>query len=286
MAKNSNFYMTKTPLFSILVAHYNNFAFFPDFYRSVLQQTYQNFEIVIVDDCSTDESLSQIRALTANDSRFRIFENEKNEGVGFTKKKCIELANGEICGFIDPDDAVTEDALHLSVQQYEKDPKIVAAYSQLIFCDENLKSVKLFTRTRKIKNGEKYFFNINNEVSHFFTFKKEKYALTSGINEELRYAEDFDLYLKMYEKGNFKYISKPLYFYRRHEKGLTQDKNKSKKVHEYWNKVLFDTCVRRGINNIDGVPVHDQIDLAKVLFERENTVLKKIKRKINALISG
>ena len=286
MAKNSIFYLTKTPLFSILVAHYNNFAFFPDFYRSVLGQTYQNFEIVIVDDCSTDESLGHIRAHTANDSRVRIFENEKNEGVGFTKKKCVEFANGEICGFIDPDDAVTKDALQLSVQQYENDMKIVATYSQLMFCDENLKPGKLFTRTRKIKNGEKYFFNINNEVSHFFTFKKEIYGLTSQINEELRYAEDFDLYLKMYEKGRFKYISKPLYFYRRHDKGLTQDKNKSKTVHEYWNKVLFNTCVRRGIKNIDGVPVHDSTDLAKILFERENTMLKKIKRKINALISS
>jgi len=278
--------MTKTPLFSILVAHYNNFAFFPDFYRSVLQQTYQNFEIIIVDDCSTDGSLSQIRALTENDSRVQIFENKKNEGVGFTKKKCIEMANGEICGFIDPDDAVTVGALQLSVQQYEKDPKIAATYSQLIFCDENLKPVKLFTRTRKIKSGKKYFFNINNEVSHFFTFKKEKYELTSGINAELRYAEDFDLYLKMYEKGSFKYIPKPLYFYRRHDKGLTQDKNKSKTVHEYWNKVLFDTYVRRGINNIDGALVHNNTDLAKILFERENTMLKKIKRKINALIGS
>jgi len=286
LAKNSNFYMTKTPLFSILVAHYNNFAFFPDFYSSVLGQTYQNFEIVIVDDCSTDESLSKIRALTANDSRVRIFKNENNEGVGFTKKKCVEFANGEICGFIDPDDAVTEDALQLSIQQYENDPKIVATYSQLMFCDEKLQPKKVFARTRKIKHGEKYFFNINNEVSHFFTFRKETYELTSGINEELRYAEDFDLYLKMYEKGSFKQISKPLYFYRRHEKGLTQDKNKSKTVHEYWNKVLFDTCVRRGIKNIDGVPIDDNIDLAKILFERENTVLKKIKRKINALISG
>ncbi|KIA84928.1 hypothetical protein OA84_00200 [Kaistella solincola] len=278
--------MTKTPLFSVLVAYYNNFEFFEEFYRSVFNQTYQNFEIVLVDDCSTDHSLEKIREITATDTRVRIFKNEKNEGVGFTKKKCIELAKGEICGFIDPDDAVSKDALQLSIQQFQDRSEIVATYSKIIFCDENLKPLKVFSRTTKVKNGEKYFFNINNEVSHFFTFRRETYFKTVGINENLTSSVDFDLYLKLYEKGDFKYIPKPLYFYRQHRQGVSQDKTKKEKLHQNWRKVLLDTCARRGISNINGLEISANIDIAKVLFEKENTIVKKIQRRIFRLFNA
>lgn len=268
-------------LFSILVAHYNNFEYFKDFYKSVLNQTYQNFEIIIVDDCSTDDSLQKIKSLTENNKNVKIYKNEINKGVGFTKRKCVELAKGEICGFIDPDDAVVSDALELSIQKYVEHPKIVATYSQIMFCDIQLLPQKIYNRTRKIKNGKKDFFNINNEVSHFFTFKREAYLKTTGINKNLTSAVDFDLYLKLYEIGDFCYISKPLYLYRQHEKGVSQDKKKKSTVYRNWNKVLFDTCVRRGITNINNTAVSEQIELAKIIFEKENTLVAKAKRKIS-----
>jgi len=240
----------------------------------------------LVDDFSTDNSLKRIREITENDSRVHIFKNEKNEGVGFTKKRCIELAKGEICGFVDPDDAVSENALQISVQQYQDRSEIVATYSKMMLCDENLNPLKLFPRTIKVKNGQKYFFNINNEISHFFTFRRDSYFKTVGINEKLTSAEDFDLYLKLYEKGDFKYIQKSLYFYRQHKKGISQDKSKKEKLHQNWRKVLFDTCVRRGILKINGAEISENIDIAKVIFEKENTIVKKIQRRIFRLFNA
>ena len=96
--------------FSILIANYNNGKFFQDCYKSILQQTYHNWEVVILDDASTDNSVEVIKNIIQNDSRFRWYENEKNEGVGFTKGKLIELAEGEICGYLDPDDAILPNA--------------------------------------------------------------------------------------------------------------------------------------------------------------------------------
>ena len=270
-------------LFSILVAHYNNFEYFKDFYKSVLNQTYQNFEIIIVDDCSTDHSLEEIAKLTQSDSRVNIFKNETNKGVGFTKRKCVELAKGEICGFIDPDDAVSSDALEISMKKYIDHPEIIATYSQIMFCDNHLLPQKIYGRTRKIKNGKKDFFNINNEVSHFFTFKKETYLKTTGINQTLTSAVDFDLYLKLYEIGDFYHIPKPVYLYRQHEKGVSQDKKKKKTVYKNWNKVLYDTCVRRGITKIGNTQVSEHTELAKIIFEKENTFAAKVKRKISRI---
>ncbi len=89
--------------FSILIAHYNNYDYFLDCYKSILAQTYKNFEVVIVDDCSTDDSLEKIRLLVSEDARFNIYRNETNKGVGFTKKTCVERTSGDVCAILDPD---------------------------------------------------------------------------------------------------------------------------------------------------------------------------------------
>lgn len=263
-------------LFSILIAHYNNWDYFQACYKSIRAQTYQNYEIIIVDDSSTDNSYEKLLDLAQSDSKIKLFKNEINRGVGYTKKRCVELASGEICGFIDPDDALANDALEVSVQHYEKYPQIGATYSQIIWCNGGLEPIRVFKRSRKIKNNNLYFFNINNEVSHFFTFKKKYYDLTIGINEALTSAVDFDMYLKLYEKCSFYFIKKPLYLYRQHEKGVSQDQSKKEKTYQNWNKVLFDTCKRRNINQIGNYKINESINLAAVIFKKENSLLKKI----------
>lgn len=272
-------------LFSILVAHYNNYEYFKDFYESAIAQTYQNFEIIIVDDASTDDSLSKIRELTATDRRVKIYENDQNRGVGFTKRRCVELSSGEICGFIDPDDAVTPDALMISINKYREHPEIAATYSQIMLCDNKLVPQNIFSKTRKVRNGNPYFFNINNEISHFFTFKRTAYNKTAGINAELSASVDFDLYLKIYEVGPIIYIPKPLYFYRLHSQGISQDQSKKQKTHANWNKMLLDTCKRRNISKIGTTPINQDSEIAKIIFQRENTLLKRVIRRITAIVS-
>ena len=88
--------------FSVLIAHYNNYQFFLECYKSLKKQTITNFEIVIVDDCSTDDSFEKIKLITKDDSRVKIYQNEKNNGVGYTKKKSLKLVNGEIFRILKP----------------------------------------------------------------------------------------------------------------------------------------------------------------------------------------
>lgn len=76
-----------TPLFSILIAQYNNGKYFEDCYKSIMAQTYPNWEAIIVDDCSTDDSVEQMRKIVGNDPRFKIFVNEENKGCGYTKRR-------------------------------------------------------------------------------------------------------------------------------------------------------------------------------------------------------
>ncbi|MCD0478512.1 glycosyltransferase [Chryseobacterium sp. LC2016-29] len=263
--------------FSILVAHYNNYNYFTECYDSILKQTYQEYEIVLVDDCSTDDSYQKIIELTKDNSKVKIFRNEENSGVGLTKKRCIDLASGEICGFVDPDDTLTENALQVIVENYTENNIVV--YSQFYECDAKLNPIKLFPHSRAIKNGNKLFFNVFFEATHFFTFKREAYYKTSGINDKLTSAVDQDLYLKLYEIGNFKFVKAPLYYYRIHEKGVSQESSKKEKLHKNWHQTILDTTKRRKIDSLYGEKITDIENLPGFLKVKQNSIFKKIQRK-------
>lgn len=261
--------------FSLLIAHYNNYHYFIDCYKSIISQTYDNLEVIIVDDCSTDNSFEKVKELIKTDSRFKIYKNEKNMGVGYTKNRCVELATGDICGFLDPDDALTKNAIALSIKEYQ-DTNIVATYSLFYICDENLIPKKIFPNTIQIKNENPYFLNINWEVAHFFTFKKDIYLKTEGIVKEYKVAEDQDIYLKLYEKGHFKLIAEPLLFYRVHKKGVSHDQEKINLKHSTWHTVLKNTLERRNISRIYGKRLEEIENLPKFILQN-NTLKKRLK---------
>lgn len=206
-------------LFSILVANYNNGKYFSDCYHSIISQSYTDWEVIIVDDSSTDDSVKMISNLIGDDPRFKLYENEDNRGCGFTKNKCVSLASGELCGFLDPDDALLPDALEVMVTIHRAETNVSLVHSSFFYCDESLKTTSLFTHAGKVMIDNR-FTNLEGRVSHFATFKKAIYRQTEGIDTLLLRAVDQDLYLKLSEKGPFFFIDKPLYKYRIHGGGI------------------------------------------------------------------
>lgn len=267
-------------LFSILIAHYNNWVFFQDCYKSIKKQTYQNYEIIIVDDCSTDNSFQHLLELAKKDSRIKLFRNEVNSKVGYTKRRCIKEASGDICGFLDPDDFLENHAIEASLDAY-KNHQCIATYSRIKLVGTNAEQIGIFKNTKAIKQRQKLFFNINFEVAHFFTFRKEMYLKTSGINNNLIISEDQDLYLKLYEKGEVHIINDILYNYRLHTNGISQNKNKTQQQREDWHNVILETCKRRDIKKLYGKSVDAIPNLPKFIYEKENSFLKKLLRKLN-----
>lgn len=254
---------------SILIANYNNGKFFRDCYESLIAQTYINWEAVILDDCSTDDSVEIIKGITTGDERFRIYQHPKNEGVGVIKSKLIELANGEICCYVDPDDAILPKAIENAVAVLRNNPKTVLTYSMLMKCDKDLQPLQPSKRTKQIVNGDPFFFNCPIVVNHFVCFRRNIYLQTEKMNPELRISEDQDLYLKMYEKGNFKFINEINYLYRTHSGGISQNDNK-KKSYEYWGKVIWDSMQRRGLKTIHGKKVPETYHNAQEIFDLLN----------------
>ncbi len=234
------------PLFSVLIANYNNAQYIDEAIQSVFSQTYQNWEIIIIDDVSTDDSMEVISKYK-NDSRIRIFSNDQNYGCGYTKRKCVELALGEIAGFLDPDDFLDRKALEIMVDNHSKNKSASMIYSNLFICDEQIKSCIKSNYVRAIPTESSYLEMKAGMISHFASFKIEFYKKTIGINEKLTRAVDQDLYLKLEEVGTLNFVDVPLYYYRIHEKGISTFANYNNAF--TWNLLTrFDACERRGVN--------------------------------------
>ena len=202
------------PLFSVLIANHNHSNYLMDAIGSVKAQTYLHWEIILVDDGSTDNAEALYSELE-QDARIHVFRNGENKGCGFTKRKCIELAQGEICGFLDADDCLTENALAIMVEAHKKNPSCSLVYSQFYYADPQMKVISVSNHQCDIPKDKSFLTcNVICAISHFVTMKKEMYDKTEGIDPTLRIAEDIDLYLKLEEVGNTLFLPIPLYYYR------------------------------------------------------------------------
>jgi glycosyltransferase involved in cell wall biosynthesis len=235
--------MSKKPLFSILLANYNNASFLTDCLESVYKQTYTNWELIFIDDCSNDNSLQIVNSYAERDNKIKIFSNETNKGCGFTKARCIQLASGEICGFLDSDDALMPNALETMINKHLEFPDTALVYSRRFHCDKKLK----FKDVSDDDTG-KFISQLNTPlINHFATFKKNVYDKTDGIDTCMKRAVDQDLYLKLEEKGNIIFVPDALYLYRHNINSISLDKNeyKAQAWHIYANT---NACKRRNLS--------------------------------------
>lgn len=107
--------MKTNNLISIVTPNYNCVHFIAQTIESVLAQTYKNWEMLIVDDCSTDCSYEVALEYAEKDSRIKVIRNEKNCGAAISRNKAIELAQGEFIAFLDSDDLWMPDKLEKQI---------------------------------------------------------------------------------------------------------------------------------------------------------------------------
>ena len=249
-------------LFSILIAQYNNGHFFEDCYNSIITQTWRNWEVVIVDDGSTDNSVALIRKLIASDPRFRLYENDRNRGCGYTKRRCAALAKGEILGFLDPDDFLTEDALKSMVDVFIEKKQVAIVTSKY----RKVSSQKVFlgegTHGESIPIGFSYLTYGKGAMTHFASFRNSLYKRSLGIDSKMNRAVDQDLYLKLEEQGEHHFLNKILYNYRIHDKNISLDENKHKA--RYWHFYAINKAYKRRKTENFLAPNFSEIEIAKL----------------------
>ena len=216
--------MDSHPLFSLLIANYNNGCYLQEAIDSVLRQDYDNWEVVIVDDASPDNS-GEIYEKYKDDRRFHVYHNERNMGVGYTKRRCIEKAKGEICGFLDPDDVlVGADVFDTMVEAHFRHPGASMVYSGMYRADEHLNIIRE-EPGGDIEPGSSGLQMKSWPFHHFATFKMEKYLQTPGIDIFLRRAVDYDMYYKLEEVGEAVHLDCIQYIQRNNPHSISLNNN-------------------------------------------------------------
>lgn len=209
---------------SIVTASYNYQNYIKETIQSVLDQTYSDWELIIVDDCSTDNSVDVIKSFS--DDRIKLFINEKNLGLAQTVKRGVECATGDWIVFLESDDLITSDNI-------EKKVEIVKKYSDLnlifndceFFGDENkvrdfsiaLKKTRALLKKKNYPQNMFYNFYLSNKIFTFSSVmaKREdllKISYTPPIDSLL----DWWLWVQLAYIGKFYYISEKLTKWRLH----------------------------------------------------------------------
>ena len=232
-------------MFSVLIASYNNGRYLQEAIDSVFSQTYTDWEIVIVDDASTDNSADIYRRY-GSDSRIRIFHNDRNHGCTFSKWRCIEECRGELFGFLDADDALMPDALERMVKAHSDNPTASIVSSRHYQCDEQM-NIRFESRLLQIPQGESYLTHGDFQPEAFVSFKTSFYKQTQGLNKNNPYGDDQELLLIMEEVGKWIVLDKFLYKYRIHDCSVSHGTDNY--ICLYWNMVVYhQACIRRGLD--------------------------------------
>lgn len=134
--------MNQPPKVSVIVPNYNHQAFLKERIDTILQQTYQDFELIILDDYSTDDSVNIIESYRDNEHVTHIVQNEHNSGSTFLQwDKGVSLARGEYIWIAESDDAAHPQFLSTLVEQLEKHPEAVVAYAHSLLVNEKGETV-------------------------------------------------------------------------------------------------------------------------------------------------
>jgi glycosyltransferase involved in cell wall biosynthesis len=204
-------------LVSIITPCYNAERYIGEAIDSVLNQSYQRFELIIINDGSTDNSENIIKKYQERDNRIKLIQ-QTNCGVAASRNKGMEIAKGEYIAFLDADDVWKEENLKIKIETLQSSTDIHWVFSDIYLADENLNKFQI-TEGGSDKNVLKSLLSRSGDVIHApsnLVIKKECIRNT-GIRFDLRLppSEDLDFCIQLASCGfNAKRIARPLLIYR------------------------------------------------------------------------
>ncbi len=212
----------RQPLISVVMPVYNAGDFLVDAIESILNQTYKNFEFVIVDDASTDNSLNILKKYARKTKKIRLFKNISNQGVSITVKRAIKEARGTFLARMDADDIALPQRLEKQIDYLLKHKKTVAIGGQCLVINKEGEII-----------GEKKFPESFTEIYRYIyrfiplqqpTLMIARKRLPSDFVyyvDGMNTAEEIELFFKLFKYGKVENLPHYLLFYRIHEKNTS-----------------------------------------------------------------
>jgi len=205
------------PLVSVIMPCYNYEKYVKDAIQSVLSQTFKDFELIVVDDCSTDHSLDVIIEESAKDNRIGVVRQLQNMGVHIARNTGINAARGDLVTVLDADDMFVPNRLERQVVQFLEDKDLDFLWGDAETVDR--------TQHPMMKSGEPDTDLLIRQcyIPACSVMFKAKVLYREGLYRPLKAAEDWDLYVRLLARGvKAKYLPGVTYRYRVHGDNKTK----------------------------------------------------------------
>lgn len=181
-------------LVSVIMPSWNTGKFIAESIQSVIDQTYENWELIIVDDCSTDNTDEVVAKFT--DKRIRYFKNEKNSGAALSRNRALREARGEWIAFLDSDDLWNPDKLEHQINFMNKHGYTLS-YTEYEKIDEESKPLRIYVSgPEKVNKHKMYNYDYIGQLTMMYSAKKFGLIQIKDIKKNNDYAIRLQLYKK------------------------------------------------------------------------------------------
>jgi glycosyltransferase involved in cell wall biosynthesis len=220
------------PTVSVIVPNYNHASFLKQRIDSILGQTYQDFELILLDDCSTDNSREVIEQYRSDPHVSNVIYGESNSGSAFRQwDKGITRANGEWIWVAESDDYAEPSFLERLTSEVAQDPDCVLAYSATFWVDQQGQKLWETPHNDKVNiyNGSDFIrqkMAVCNSIANVSEciFRRNKFRTEESYRyEHMRLCGDWFFYVLLAEQGSVVEIEEPLSYYRQHNSNISSE---------------------------------------------------------------
>jgi glycosyltransferase involved in cell wall biosynthesis len=243
---NGPFLNYSEPAISVLMPVYNAERYLLAAVESLLAQTFEDFELLVLDDGSTDNSLSILREFEANDSRIRVRSRE-NRGLVASLNELIAIARGRYLARMDSDDVCRPQRFARQITYLDAHPECVAAGTRVLFIDPE--GMPIFAPDNKLTHEEIDSGHMSGvrgmRICHPSVMMRKAAVMQVGKYRDRRFAEDLDLFLRLAEIGRLANLPEVLFEYRQHFDSLCYVHHDESS--QFARLAIEDACKRRGV---------------------------------------
>lgn len=255
---------------TVFMPVYNSEKYLNTSIDSILNQTYKNFELLIIDDGSTDSSMDIINSY--NDTRIKVIKNNENKGLPYTRNLGLNLSTGDYIAIMDSDDISYPNRLEKQVDFLEKNQEIDILSSN---CDELVDEVILKTKSVNKKSDEvKLELNFRCCIGNPTVMMRRKSIIDKNISyrEECFIAQDYSFWVDCISSCNFYHMKESLIAYRTGHNNITK-KTVQKKAEE--RKKIIDEIRTRALKNNGFVLSQNELNHFNKVFSDPKLELTK-----------
>lgn len=259
----------KPPKVSILIPNYNYGHYLSEAIQSALDQTFEDFELIVVDNDSSDNSEEIVKAFIKKDPRVKFHKNDSNIGMFRNYNQSLLLANGEYLKFLNADDKFAPTLLEKFVEVLDKKPEIALATSyRQAFGDKDDVIESPFTKTVKSETAILQALHKGNWIGEPTTVMFRRDNLTLGLfDTSLLMIADMDLWLRQLQVGDLYVVDEVLSYFRVHDNQGTAQLTEN---HEKMSFIAIqESCYRTNslLNNRYSYNFHEthQEDVKKII---------------------